>query len=1515
MSQAASTDGQPTSFKTNVNRAKTKRWVEAKSYSYDGDDWGDVDDYDEYGGYDEPPPPSKPTGLRQRGQSASQGPQDGYDHHLDIYQSPVDNRRTYGDLGGIPQQQQQQYGGRSVTNPQSQYHAAMQRTNSFDHGEERRAFSSGGSQQYSDNVSQAPITKTSAPQGQNTSSVDFQDTQAHASQAVPVQAGPSRPPGQFQDQPRTEDRPKYIEQARSPGESYRGVPSHQPRNQTMDSRSQSMTSNVSSSDFHDRRDFSPSAMPPPLQTRSSPSPHRSLDSRSSSRPPPRKSSLTREVAPTVPLSSHVSPQLATGDIEENIAPTRARAGSNADKQLPFVRPSDIYRRMHEEKERERQSQESSRPRMDSILGKSNERPSLDKRRDSESAQQLKSTLDPVSERKREYGLEGMTPNNFAEAEKRRPTSSKTFEMPKRASNGNTQGNRGSLQQPVLPDVSRVSGFGESFFGITDHSATDPQPPPPDFGPSPSQPKTHDTTSDPTEQNLRTQPSLGFTSAVHQAFDKAADQVPPTPSSTASSTVGRSTSGGTSVVSPIISRGPSAATESRKSELPGIDDVTASKRTKPESGGNDSRPTSSESLGTPKQTARKPSPSQAMPLQSFEDLPPSFIPGYRRNSNTPSPDNSPAKTPSLEVNRPLRQPQEVEVSAATPTDPDSSTASSSHDSDVAPKEELSKELTRTAENDATVVPPNAGSKSGSTTPPTLPPHNFLRDRTDSSSSGRVRNLADRFESGSRPGSAHSTTPRASTFGVNVQRKDDLVPPRPLTDRMESFRPHLPGGWESSASIAPAPVLDPGSKLQSEQESNATSIPPNDWDIISSNQSHPHPEEASSSISQIKDASEEAFAAVAAAGSALAGAFGAAVGTEKHGSSTGSPEESTLDEDSHRRLSGDLAAATRDRTASVNTVLHPDAAKPYQLPLSENGLSTEAPTPLPLDHLQELSQSTENPDYIQTSLSNQEGPDNGSRPIAAVALAKQIPKLPLLSTDNKHHEYESDRLRREIVRELNPMPASGVLPTSEPTTAESDYSHYQSASRSSTNPSMTHPGHESGVLPTEYESYWNDGNSDIGTSEPNGGSSQIEATMPVEQQQQAAAVGEPLRPTTTREHAIPIDDSDLEPSLPSHQVSTVPVNKTGPPQDLRQNLPHRFSWEHPLAKVPAQPEPLQDPPIITSSGFLQSSIYPDGRSFQPQDGSSSHSEGGESSTVKRAAGPVVKNPPSPSKIASSAPQNDEHQDQYKEGLEGERDLVKHPDGLEKPGPLMEKEFFKAVEPGMAEAVGSTDHESPISQNQVRQVPESPRQTTLTNPVQDTDLSSTSEQNQTALPTQTRDATLPAAVPPVSAQQKSPAFREILALKNPSERIRAFNETREQFAQINTGLAHWLAVTTEDLPEHADLLVSTGRPAPNFQAHSRTKSKLGAFLPTGGSGQQTSTPTADGAVSGSLGGGPSPGFSISGGSGSKISSQQVQAKGKDLVRSAGVFGGKANVAAKGLFSKGKSKLRGGSGAEKVQ
>ncbi|KAI1502083.1 hypothetical protein F5X99DRAFT_172376 [Biscogniauxia marginata] len=57
-----------TSYKANVNRTKTRKWVEAKMQSYDGDDWGnEFDDDDQYDEPEEPPPP-RTTGRGQLGQ-------------------------------------------------------------------------------------------------------------------------------------------------------------------------------------------------------------------------------------------------------------------------------------------------------------------------------------------------------------------------------------------------------------------------------------------------------------------------------------------------------------------------------------------------------------------------------------------------------------------------------------------------------------------------------------------------------------------------------------------------------------------------------------------------------------------------------------------------------------------------------------------------------------------------------------------------------------------------------------------------------------------------------------------------------------------------------------------------------------------------------------------------------------------------------------------------------------------------------------------------------------------------------------------------------------------------------------------------------------------------------------------------------------------------------------------------------------------------------------------------------
>lgn len=61
------------SFQKNVNRAKTKKWVEAPSYSYEGDDWGSYDEQDEYGvnGPSSQQSAPAPTGFWRQGQSTA----------------------------------------------------------------------------------------------------------------------------------------------------------------------------------------------------------------------------------------------------------------------------------------------------------------------------------------------------------------------------------------------------------------------------------------------------------------------------------------------------------------------------------------------------------------------------------------------------------------------------------------------------------------------------------------------------------------------------------------------------------------------------------------------------------------------------------------------------------------------------------------------------------------------------------------------------------------------------------------------------------------------------------------------------------------------------------------------------------------------------------------------------------------------------------------------------------------------------------------------------------------------------------------------------------------------------------------------------------------------------------------------------------------------------------------------------------------------------------------------------
>lgn len=1463
-------------YAANVNRAKTKKWVEAKSYSYDGDDWGEVDDYDEYGGYNEPEPElvSRPTGLRQRGQSASKMPQEAYEARQDIYQSPVDVRQPYENIGRPPPQQQ--HGGRSFTSPHPKQQPMTVRSNSFDRDDDRRAFSAGGLQAPANQS--IPIdhtTRSSQSQDKPMYSPQHHQPLHHTSQPQPR---PAQPPSNPSGRLSAEVQPRHGEQSQSAGVNHRGIPlSNQIRQADPSSRAQSMGSNNSVLEFHNRRDFSPSAVPNPLQTHGSPSSH-GHDSGSSSRHPPRKSSLGQDNAPADPFPIQQPPLLAARDTEAEDTTARNRAGSGASKQLLFVRPADIYRRMQEEKEKERHSQDSSRPSIEGLQNRSDERPFLGKSQDSGSSQRLRSPLDPATERGSEYGVGGINPEDREAFGERRPTSSKTFNFPKQASDRNPPNPQGSLG-PMLPDVSRVSGFGESFFGSTGQTEDSIQASMLNFGNSIGSTEAPEQTRPPTETGLQHQPSVGFTSAVHQAFDTAEDQVPPTPSSTQGSSIARSASGGTSTVSPIISRGPSTATDNWNSRLPGIDNVsTPMIPERPE--GNSSRPLSSESITTPTQIARDSSLSQEPKPQESEKPPPSFIPGYRRDSDPPSPDNSPRRTPALETTRQLRRPQEVELAAATPTEPSYSTDSNSVNSETSSEEEPSKRQPtetdpRRQHIDTYNLPGSQFRDSGRTGSPMSPGFDPMQSRTDSPSSSRVRNLADKFESVSRPGSEHSTTPRASVLGTNALKKDDPASSRPLVDHKESFRPHLPGGWESSASIAPAVASKttrapfPQQDLQQNNASSESASGPITFkNDLRQGTVPPIADQQPSSVTQIKDASEEAFAAVAAAGSALVGAFGAAVGIEQHDPSTTTTPEAQSTGPSSKRSSQDSGSI-----AKVIDAMRPEASRSYMPPASDDKASTTSPIALPKSDVPPFKEQSQAPgDFAAPS---EQGVESD---VPSVDVRRSHPPpLPLLSTDSRPGQYESDRLRKEIVRELTPMSAS------EPTTAETDNSNYEPAL--STDPSVTRSGHESGFLPKEYESYWNDG-----SSEEEGESFQQKPA-------QADVAVTAQKPEALEAVVVP----PLHLSQDRGLGSLAPSAQDDPTQGRPQILPHRFSWEQPLQEIPVAKTPPQKQIIAPTSTFLQSAIYPQAHSHQSREQST---ETYTSPTVRTASEPPkLSSPVVPDKDLPSSVMRDS--DTGQDAMTYAKISLPEPPGGLEPAPAnLEEQPDGSPTPdhiGGQSSLGTTgDHITHQREG-------------YNSPQIDPPLIG---------PSPPQVVQIPPMPPPTNAQLKFPPFREILALKDPNDRIRAYNETRDQFANLNTGLAHWLAVTTNDLPEHADLLTSSGRPAPIFQGHrpSQSRSKLGSLLPSGAQAQQPQSQQYLNANSGQLsapdgiGDGSPHGMSPSGSSSGKLSSQQVQAKGKDLLHSAGVFGGKANFAAKGLFSKGKSKLRAASGNEKV-
>ncbi|EXJ73126.1 uncharacterized protein A1O5_04275 [Cladophialophora psammophila CBS 110553] len=726
--------------------------------------------------------------------------------------------------------------------------------------------------------------------------------------------------------------------------------------------------------------------------------------------PPRKASLSQQ--PSQPDFMRPS--------DSPVPSTSSGPRSSIDDRPPpvFIRPSDIYKRMPEEMEKVRKSQESSRPSIDSASNPARDRSvggrstSTDPKEstgamqtamdDSDSTRRLKPTLDTVPERKSEYGFDNLvktptddsqqpeetrTDENTVGVSRHDTTASSVYtdrpdpvsassisrnvsiteDIPQTDQSSNVQGSFG------LPSIDRMSGFGVDL-GVMGKSAPEPIP---KMAQSSSDGSVQVSSqinavdksgAEPAGQSLQHQPTLGYRSVVQQAFDQSGNQSPFSPTST-SGTVDRSNSASTTDISPIISR--------RHEPVPAPFVIQTVEATIPEESAHlESRPTSTTTL----------KPGEVQPSQG-EDLsqPPFIRSGYRRDVNPPSRDNSPAKKP-LEVGpQKLPQPQHGSVVDDKPTQDVPDEPARGRGLGVKP---LPPEPKQEVADD----PPL---KSRSNTPPTTAANDTAAK--PESSPGRLS-----------PGILDAQAP-PSNIGQG----------RPLPQtRLESFRPVIPGGWQSYGSSAGSATPGTSTPLQA-QRNISLPLPPFTQSRVDSTESIPTARAPISITSDGDGVTQKAFAAAASAGSALAGALAGHRLTEQaEGSHEPSEEESANEWDASSSSSEEAEPASSDTAPAKQSNKH-RVEHGQEIPVTRTKSGAETtpiqPPPVLCSRTSSTTTSAEagvsrsDVDYIPAPLRTSRLIDtSGPRPpIPNVSMPQDTPT-----------ESDNERLQQEIVKSLTP-----------------------------------------------------------------------------------------------------------------------------------------------------------------------------------------------------------------------------------------------------------------------------------------------------------------------------------------------------------------------------------------------------------------------------------------------------------------------------------------------------------------
>lgn len=662
-----------------------------------------------------------------------------------------------------------------------------------------------------------------------------------------------------------------------------------------------------------------------------------------------------------------------------------------------------------------------------------------------------SNLESLPERKSEYGFQGFAVNDpilanaigatiaTSHAQDTIPQTSHhaTFAAP-------IEEVRSDLAPPgsTLPQVSRVaSGFGTDFWGAS--GLTEDLHPTTVSQPTGSIVYSSQSAIEPRE--LQHQPSLGFRSIVHQAFDSPNDDasVPPTPISRDSSQRGSETSG----ISPILSRVPSEATADARAHALGVRDAAispiAEESSQPAS--PSSRPISAAApVEMQRSSLTKSSPVHSRNV-SGESVPSSFVPGYRRNLDTPSPGNSPSRTPELEYTKRLSTGMTAEPRTSAKDDAHRNiTAVKIPNADYTKREsDLADEVSSGPDKDFTEAaravqvarshflqthsptlssPPtfsNSGSRAASPMPGRESPgpgrvreiagkynelHNISRtnsglslDSRESQSSMASWERSDENLSLRRTGTVDSNDSDETNLPRSKGAISEQESLRPEANRGASFRPHLPGEWisylETPATERPEDLMEvrPSTVLSGHADTGTRSP---DTPRGAQQSYTDAPDFTSSSTKRIAQ-SKGLIDDVKAAGDALGAALLASVGMGHEAEDSRQPAESLgTSAEEHP-----TPVTSTSRYATGDVYLRPFALS--QAPPSAG--SSVAPTPPPKD-------------YPKLDVERSSG--YFPRPILRVdsdALSGQ-------SAADSPYDMESDRLRREIERSLTPQVAS-------------------------------------------------------------------------------------------------------------------------------------------------------------------------------------------------------------------------------------------------------------------------------------------------------------------------------------------------------------------------------------------------------------------------------------------------------------------------------------------------------------